>query len=76
MIARAWLRGYLKRNRRTMSAVQIKAVATTARQIDVAWTLEDLAAALRATMHAPAQSEKPIYMVGATTAEYVLSILP
>ncbi len=55
MIARTWLRDYLKRNRRTMSAVQIKAVAT---------------------MHAPAQSEKPIYMVGATTAEYVLSILP
>lgn len=32
MIARTWLRDYLKRNRRTMSAVQIKAVATTARQ--------------------------------------------
>ena len=29
MIARTWLRDYLKRNRRTMSAVQIKAVATT-----------------------------------------------
>lgn len=74
--ARSWLTTYVKTNRTTMTAAQIKAVSTCARQIDAAWTLDDLAATLRRTLHTPTQADKPIYMIGAKTAEYILGILP
>ena len=74
--AREWLAAYRKAHRPTLSAAQIKAISTCARQIDAGMSLAELADVLRTTSGLSPQATRPIYMIGPATADYLLSILP
>lgn len=73
--AQGWLRDYLQRNRRQMTAAQIRIVSTTARQCGPDMSLDELADAMRSTLAAGEWSPKPIYMIGGKSAAYLLSIM-
>lgn len=75
MNARHWLTTYVKRNRRIMTGVQIRAVSTTARQIPDDMTVQELSEVLLGTMSIDELAPKPIYNVGEKTARYILNIL-
>lgn len=75
MTARQWLTEYVRRNRRTMTGTQIRAVSTTARQIPDDMTVMELAETLLSTMPLNDWEAKPIYNIGKQTAKYILGIL-